>query len=135
MSAHGGVGAGGASPGGPAGSQAPLPGIFAKVATRYAPLVRPVPLQDLPKNYMKILPKFTGEGDLTTQEHINFFDQFADILGIEHEDVYSRLLVQNFEGQVRTWFRALATGSLRSYEEIENAFIKQWRERRATSIT
>jgi hypothetical protein len=135
MAAHGGVGAGGGALGGPAGGQAPLPGIFAKVAARYAPLVLPVPLHDLPKNYMKILPKFTREGDLTTQEHTNFFDQFADILGIEHEDVYSRLLVQTFEGQVRTWFRALATGSLRSYEELENAFIKQWGERRATSIT
>jgi hypothetical protein len=130
MAAHGGAGAGGGAPGGPAGGQAPLPGIFAKVAARYAPLVLPVPLHDLPENYMKSLPKFTGEGDLTAQEHINFFDQFADILGIEHEDVYSRLLVQTFEGQVRTWFRSLAAGSLRSYEELESAFIRQWGERR-----
>jgi hypothetical protein len=134
MAAHGGAGAGGGvvggAAGGAAGGQVPLPGIFAKVAARYAPLVLPVPLHDLPENYMKSLPKFTGEGDLTAQEHINFFDQFADILGIEHEDVYSRLLVQTFEGQVRTWFRALAAGSVRSYEELENAFIRQWGERR-----
>ena len=50
---------------------------------------------------MNNLPKFTGEGYLTATEHINLFDQFLDILGIEHEDVYSRLLVQNFEVQVR----------------------------------
>jgi hypothetical protein len=68
------------------------------VATRYAPLVLPIPLHDLPENYMKNLPKFTIEGDLTTAEHINFFDQFADILGLEQEDVYSRLLVHTFEG-------------------------------------
>jgi hypothetical protein len=79
---------------------------------------------------MKILLKFTGEGDLTAQEHINFFDQFSYILKIEHEDVYSRLLVQTFEGQVRTWFRTLVAGSLRYYEELENAFIRQWGERR-----
>jgi hypothetical protein len=130
MAAQGGAGAGGGAPGGPAGGQVPLPGIFAKVAARYAPLVLPVPLHDLPENYMKSLPKFTGEGDLTAQEHINFFDQFADILGIEHEDVYSRLLVQTFEGQVRTWFRSLAAGSLRSYEELESDFIRQWGERK-----
>jgi hypothetical protein len=100
------------------------------VAARYAPLVLPVPLHDLPKNYMKNLPKFIGEGDLTAQEHINFFDQFADILGIEHEDVYSRLLVQTFEGQVRTWFRGLAAGSIRSYDELESDFIRQWGERK-----
>ena len=78
----------------------PPPGVFAKVAARYAPLVLPAQLHDLPDNYIKNLPKFTGEGDLTAAEHINFFDQFADICGIEHEDVYSRLLVQTFEGQV-----------------------------------
>jgi hypothetical protein len=100
------------------------------VAARYAPLVLPAALHDLPKNYMKSLPKFTGEGDLTTQEHINFFDQFADILGIEHEDVYSRLLVQTFEGQVRTWFRSLPARSLTSYDELEREFIRQWGERK-----
>jgi hypothetical protein len=115
----GGVGGGGARGGGGGGGHGagggggggqgppPPPRIFAKVAARYAPLVLPVPLHDLPENYMKNLPKFTGEGDLTATEHINFFDQFTDILGLEHEDVYSRLLVQTFEGQVRTWFRGL----------------------------
>jgi hypothetical protein len=95
---------GGGGGGGGGGNQIPVPVIFAKVDARYAPLVLPAPLHDLLENYMKNLPKFTGEGDLTAQEHIIFFDQFADILGIEHEDVYSRLLVQNFEGHVRTWF-------------------------------
>jgi hypothetical protein len=37
-------------------------------------LVLPAPLHNLPENYMKNLPKFTGEGDLTAAEHINFFD-------------------------------------------------------------
>jgi hypothetical protein len=123
-------GGGGGVGGGGGGNQIPVPVIFAKVAARYAPLVLPAALHDLPENYMKSLPKFTGEGDLTAQEHINFFDQFADILGIEHEDVYSRLLVQTFEGQVRTWFRSLPAGSLRSYEELESAFIRQWGERK-----
>ena len=74
---------------------------------------------------MKNLSKFTGKGDLTTIKHINFFDQFAYILGHEHEDVYSRLLVQNFEGQVRTWFRGLPVESIGSYDELENDFIRQ----------
>ena len=102
MVAHGGAGVGGDVVGGvawgAAGGQVPLPRIFANVATKYAPLVLSVPLHDLPENYMKNLPKFTGKGDLTAEEHINFFDQFADILGLKHEDVYSRLLVQTFEG-------------------------------------
>jgi hypothetical protein len=108
----------------------PPPGVFAKVAARYAPLVLPAQLHDLPDNYIKNLPKFTGEGDLTAAEHINFFDQFADICGIEHEDVYSRLLVQTFEGQVRTWFRSLPAASIQTYNALEDAFLKQWGERK-----
>jgi hypothetical protein len=42
------------------------PRIFAKVTARYAPLVLPTILHDLPENYMKSLPKFMGEGVLTT---------------------------------------------------------------------
>jgi hypothetical protein len=95
MAGVGGVGVGGVGGAG-AGGQAQPPRIFSKVAARYAPLVLPVVLHDLPENYMKNLPKFMGEGDLTTTKHIAFFDQFVDILGIEHEDVYSRLLVHNF---------------------------------------
>jgi hypothetical protein len=86
-------GGGGGAPGGGGGGQGkvPPPRVFAKVAARYAPLVLLVPLHDFPENYIKNLPKFTGEGDLTADEHINFFDQFIDICGIEHEDFYSRL--------------------------------------------
>jgi hypothetical protein len=134
MAAHRGAGAGGGvvggAVGGAVGGQVPLPGFFSKVAARYAPLVLLVPLYDLPENYMKKLPKFIGEGYLTAQEHINLFDQFIDILGLEHEDVYSRILVQTFEGQVRTWFQGLEVGSLRLYDELESAFIRQWGERK-----
>jgi hypothetical protein len=70
-----GGGGGGAPRGGRGGQGPPLtPRFFTKVASRYAPLVLPVPLHDLPKNYMKNLSRFIGEGDLTATEHINFFD-------------------------------------------------------------
>jgi hypothetical protein len=98
----GGVLGGGGAPGGGVGGQGPIPPprVFAKVAARYVPLVLPIPLHDLPENYIKILSNFTREGNLTATEHINFFYQFVDILGLEHEDVYSRLFAQTFEGQV-----------------------------------
>jgi hypothetical protein len=91
-------GGGGGAPRRGAEGQGPTspPRVLSKVAARYVPLVFLIPLHDLPKNYIKNLPKFIGEGDLTTIEHINFFDQFADILGLEHEDVYSSLFVQTF---------------------------------------
>jgi hypothetical protein len=98
--AGGGAGGGGAGGGGGQG-QPPPTRIFSKVVAIYAPLVLAPALHDLDKNYMKNLPKFPGEGDLTAIEHITFFDQFVDILGIEHGVVYSGILVQTFEGKVR----------------------------------
>jgi hypothetical protein len=63
----GGVGGGGGGGvfggrgGGGDGQGPPSPPIiFTKVATRYAPLVLPIPLHDLPKFFMNNLPKFIG---------------------------------------------------------------------------
>jgi hypothetical protein len=59
-------GARGAGAGGQENIPTQPPRIFSKVFTRYSPLVLPAILHDLPENYMKSLPKFTCEGDLTT---------------------------------------------------------------------
>jgi hypothetical protein len=62
------VGVGGARGGGGGGNVNPPPlplRKFSKVVVRYAPLALPAVLHDLPENYMKNLPKFMGEGDLT----------------------------------------------------------------------
>jgi hypothetical protein len=65
MAGAGGAGVGGVGGAGD-GGQAQPPRIFANVTARYSPLVLPPVLHDLSKNYMKNLPKFMGEGDLTT---------------------------------------------------------------------
>jgi len=44
--------------------------------------------------------------------------------------VYSRLFVQTFEGQVRTWFQSLPVGSILSYDALEDAFLRQWGKRK-----
>jgi hypothetical protein len=71
MAMHRGAGDGGGvvggAAGGGAGGQVPPPGIFSKVAAKYAPLVLLVPLHDLPENYITNIPKFIGEGNLTKQ--------------------------------------------------------------------
>jgi hypothetical protein len=48
--------------------------IDAIIASRYAPLVFPVGLHALPTTYyMKYLPRYNGEGDVTTEEHLVSF--------------------------------------------------------------
>jgi hypothetical protein len=59
-----GVGGGGAS--GHINPPPPPMRILSKFVVRYAPLSLPVVLHNLPDNYMKCIPKFMGDGDLTT---------------------------------------------------------------------
>jgi hypothetical protein len=58
------------------------------VAARYAPLVLPQPANPLPPgDYLKYMPKFTGEEDITTEEHLATFYSYAYNLNIVNEDV------------------------------------------------
>ena len=50
------------------------------VAARYVPLVLPQHLNALPQgDYLKYLPKFTGEGDgVTAEDHLAAFYSYVD---------------------------------------------------------
>jgi hypothetical protein len=64
------------------------------VAARYSPLVLPQPMNALPiGDYLKYMPKFTREEDITTKEHLSSFYSYEGNLNIENEDVWMRLFV------------------------------------------
>ena len=48
----------------------------------------------LPTGSRKNFPKFSGNGIVTTNEHIKAFFAATHILGVEHEDVAVRLFVE-----------------------------------------
>jgi hypothetical protein len=58
------------------------------VATRYAPLILPHPMNPLPVgDYLKYMPKFTGEEDITVEENLTSFYNYENNLKIENEYV------------------------------------------------
>jgi uncharacterized small protein (DUF1192 family) len=114
-----------------AGANPPPNKMDAIVAARYAPLILPQPLNPLPSgDYLKYMPKFSGEGDVTTEEHLAAFYSYADNLNIENEDVWMRVFVQSLEGEVRKWFWGLAPGSIAGIEALDNVFLRQWGDRK-----
>jgi hypothetical protein len=114
-----------------AGANPPLNRMDAIVAARYAPLILPHPMNPLPAgDYLKYMPKFTGEGDITAEEHLAAFYNYADNLNIENEDVWMRVFVQSLDGKVRKWFRGLAPGSIARIEALDNVFLRQWGDRK-----
>jgi hypothetical protein len=114
-----------------AGANPPQNRMDAIVAARYAPLILPQPLNPLPAgDYLKYMPKFTGEGDITAEEHLASFYSYADNLNIENEDVWMRVFVQSLDGEVRKWFRGLTPGSIAGIEALDNVFLRQWGDRK-----
>jgi uncharacterized small protein (DUF1192 family) len=114
-----------------AGVNPPPNRMDAIVAARYAPLILPHPLNPLPAgDYLKYMPKFSGEGDITAEEHLAAFYSYADNLNIESEDVWMRVFVQSLDGEVRKWFRGLAPGSIAGIEALDNVFLRQWGDRK-----
>jgi len=79
---------------------------------------------------LKYMPKFTEEGDITTEEHLAAFYSYADNLNIENEDVWMRVFVQSLDGEVRKLFRGLAPGSIAGIEAMDRAFLRQWGDRK-----
>jgi hypothetical protein len=89
-----------------AGANPPMTRMEAIIAARYAPLVLPQPLNALPADgYLKQLPKFTGEGDVMADEHLEAFYSFTDDNVIMHADVWMRIFVHSLQGEARNGSR------------------------------
>jgi hypothetical protein len=101
------------------------------IVARYAPLVLPVALHAFPSiDYMKYLPRYNGEGEVTVEEHLVAFYSFADNFNIDYADVWMKLFVQSLDGEVRKWFKGLPPASIADIEALDETFIKQWGDRR-----
>ena len=57
----------------------PLNRMDAIIVAMYAPLILPQPTNPFPAgDYLKYMPKFTGEVDITAEEHLAAFYSYAD---------------------------------------------------------
>jgi hypothetical protein len=114
-----------------AGANPPLNRMDSIVAARYAPLILPQPTNPFPVgDYLKYMPKFNGEGDMTVEEHLVDFYSYANNLNNGNEDVWMRFFVKILDGDVRKWFRGLAPGSIAGIEALDNAFLRQCRDKK-----
>ena len=80
--------------------------------------------------YQKYMPKFTGTEGVTTEEHLESFYSYADNLDISEDDVWMRVFVQGLDGEARKWFRELPHRSITDIEALDDAFLKQWGDRK-----
>jgi hypothetical protein len=93
------------------------------IVVGYAPLVLPHVLYAFPAaDYMKYLPRFNGEGEVTTEENLSSFYSFADNFNVEHTDVWMRLFAQSLDEEVRKWFRSLPANYIVDIDALDDVF-------------
>jgi hypothetical protein len=88
-------------------------------------------LHDLPKKAESWIPKFSGEdGSYDNSLWTNFCDAFQfHQSGQEHPDVFLRLFVSSLTRSARRWINKLPKGSIKTLEDLEQAFKKDWCEK------
>lgn len=58
---------------------------------RYAPLILPAVLNQMPVDYSKSVKQFGGDDDYTAKQHVQWFKDYYELNEIDHEDVQMRL--------------------------------------------
>ena len=70
----------------------------------------------------KILPKFSRDGKVTTDQQISAFFIVSGALAIQYEDFSIRLFVENLIESIAEWFGKLPTGSVTSRATLIQSF-------------
>jgi hypothetical protein len=78
------------------------------MASRFSPLVLPAQLHDLRQNYSERIKTYNAEGDITTHQHLDRYNDFVDLEEVDYEDAKMRLFAQSFARKVTKWFKGLA---------------------------
>ena len=81
----------------------------------------------MPSDYQSKIPFFDGTPKgITAQQHVDKMANFYELHEIDEENVAMRLFVQTFVGDVRKWFRGLATASITTLAELQRQFLNRW---------
>ena len=97
------------------------------MVARFAPLVLPQVLDDMPNDYQSKIPFFYGTpNSITAQQHVDKMADFYELHEIDVENVAMRLFVQTFVGDVRKWFRGFPEASITTLDELQRQFLNQW---------
>ena len=98
-----------------------------KVTDIYKPLILPPKLHDFPNNDYKCLPRFDGENNnITTQKHIQGFDNYLDLFEIDEDDVKIRLFALSFQNRIKSWFKNLPNASISNFQQFVKKFLDRW---------
>jgi hypothetical protein len=82
----------------------------------------------LPEYKMKWLPKFSGNGETTAEEHMSIFWAFFQLHPIddEVEDLVMKLFSATLHDAAKIWYDGLPDKSIKTMEQFEETFLNRW---------
>ena len=112
----------------PLAFQAPLlvPNPPRQMASRFSPFALPAILHDFPQDYAHKIPFYNGDGNFTTRQHVDIFDDYVDLELVDEDDIKMRLFVLSLSGEANKWFRDLPTRSILIFEAFQTSFLGIW---------
>jgi hypothetical protein len=63
------------------------------MAAIFTPLILPAQLHDLPHNYSQRIKLYYAEGNVSSQKHLDWFNDFVDLEEVDYADVKMRLFM------------------------------------------
>ena len=110
----------------PPAFQAPplIPNPPRQMDTRFAPLALPVVFHDIPHYYAQNIPFYDGDGNFTTRQHVDKFDDYVDLELVDEDDIKMRLYVLSLSGEAKKWFRNLPSRSIATFEAFQTSFLE-----------
>jgi hypothetical protein len=100
------------------------------MAFRFAPLILPAQLHDLPHDYNLRIKLYDAEGNISAQKHLDWFNDFIDLEEVDFAYVNMNLFTQSLAGDVRKLFRALPPASIADFEAFETSFLAKWGDKK-----
>lgn len=86
------------------------------------PLTLGANLNPLPKGARDHLAKFSGDGKVSIDEHLNAFNVSCGVLAIQHEDVVVRFFVQTLIEVEIDWFYHLPNCAITIWQDLKTRF-------------
>ena len=81
--------------------------------------VNPTPL---PKGATKVLPKFSVDGKVSTDDHLSAFHSTCIVISVPTQEIVVRLFVRTLTDATTDWFNHLPPHSIANWNDMKNAF-------------
>jgi hypothetical protein len=114
----------------PTRNQPSLCPLTTAMEARFSPLILPAQLHDLPQDYNLRIKLYDAEGNISSQKHLYWFNDFIYLEEVDFEDLKMRLFTQSLAWEVRKWFRALPLASIADFEAFQTSFISKWGDKK-----